>query len=91
MTQNERLPTMDEQFGYILPEMKAAKTKADAFEAIEPLVGLAVLLDRCAKSKDLPPGGPMPEQVARVTPLSAREVRREIERKTWEFVELAGK
>ncbi len=61
-----------------LPEMRAAKTKAEAYDAIEPLVYLVGLQDLRTVFTKLPPGADIPEKVALMTPLTEEEVRDEI-------------
>lgn len=74
----DRGVSIRELYAKQLPEMRAATTKTEAYDAIEPLVYLAGLQDLQTVFTELPPGADLPRKVATVTPLTKEEVRDEI-------------
>lgn len=90
-THEERLPSIGELYRQQRPEMKAAETKEEAYDAIEPLVGLAGIYENIPLYEDLPVGGGiLPKRIATLTPLSPREVEDAIVEAGQEFAELAN-
>lgn len=71
--------------------MKAAETKEEAYEAIEPVVGLAGIYDQMPIFEELPVGGGiLPDRIATVTPLSPKEVEDAIIEAGQEWTERAS-
>lgn len=71
--------------------MKAAETKEEAYDAIEPLVGLAGMYENIPLFEELRVGGGiLPGRIATLTPLSPKEVQDAIVEARQEFAELAN-
>lgn len=87
--EDESIPTIGEVYGEQLPEIKAADTKREAYEAIGPLVRIVSIYDLTPEHEDSDPGadGLIPEIIAKGTPLTEEEVEDVIVRATWEFIE----